>query len=155
PGWHRKLHVGESVRPADDLAGVGDDRADRGREWSDEKEQQRRRHDGGGKPALSPEKGLELAQDRPCGHDDHRGPDGRREERPQNPDRGGDEPADDKDCKNGAGEVAAEILFHDRRYYSAAERCKTAAATSSDLTVAPPLAIVRRSVIVTLSLSGG
>ena len=110
----RKLHIGEPIRPVDDLAGVGDDRADRGGERYDEDQQQRRRHDGSSEPALAPQTRLERAQDRPRGHDDHRRPDGRREERSQDPERSGDEPADDENREDGAGEVAAEVLFHGR-----------------------------------------
>ena len=113
-GWRRKFHIGETIRPADDLAGVGDDRADRSGKRCDEYQQQRRRHDGRGEPTLAPEARLEPAQDRPCGHDDHRRPDGCREERPQDPDRGGDESADDEDRENGTGEIAPEVLFHGR-----------------------------------------
>ena len=70
-------------------------------------------HDRGCDPALAPEGRLNHAQHRPRRHDDHRRPDGRRQEWPQDPQRRNDEPAEDEDREHRAGEVAAVLPVFD------------------------------------------
>mgnify|MGYP003693908947 CR=1 FL=1 len=67
-GRRRKLHVGEGDCPVDDLARVGDDRADRGGKRCDEHQQQRRRQRRSWQASACP-RGAPAAQRR-IGHVD-------------------------------------------------------------------------------------
>ena len=91
--------------PLDDLTGIGDDGADGERQRQDQHEKQRADDRGHGQLAAVPEPGLELPHHGPRRHDDHRGPDNRAEEGPQNPDRQRDQHDDDQNAQRGAREI--------------------------------------------------
>jgi hypothetical protein len=102
----RQVPGGGQLGPAHHLVGVVDDGDDGQRERHHEQQQQQQRHRQHGRRAPPAQPALHAQHQWPGGHHHHRGPDGRAQEGPHDPQHGAQQRADEQHVEGGAGEVA-------------------------------------------------
>ena len=95
----RQIKRCQGFRPGDDVVGALDNVDYGEREGDDQQQQQGQCHHGDGKRPFAPEHLLHGKHEWPGRHHDHGRPDQRGKKRPQYPETGGDEDADEQYCQ--------------------------------------------------------
>ena len=105
-GGGGSLKLAQTTSPSSTISSaLRDDRADRRRERHDEDQQQRHGHRRHGEPALAQSRACTASITGQVDDDDHRRPDDRGEERPQDPERREDHPTEKQHRQNDACEI--------------------------------------------------